>query len=98
MHQAACTVPADCMTAFIAASLQWEKLRKSDKLPHLNRWYTFLNSLSPLQEQLEAHALRKNVAAESKDAGKGGGKGGAKPGAGMLSQPHVDLIVYCNMI
>lgn len=60
-----------------AASLQWEKLRKSDKLPHLTRWYNFLSQLSLLSELVESFAPKKAVTADgSKDAAarKGGGK------------------------
>lgn len=75
-----------------AASLQWEKLRKTDKLVHLTRWFDFLSQLSPLRELLESHAPRKAVAADStKDAAAG--KGAAKAAGGTLSSLVLQFVV-----
>ena len=63
-----------------AASLQWEKIRKSGKLPHLTRWYNFLCQTSPLKDVLEANAPKKSAAAErvkEAAANKGSSKGAA---------------------
>ena len=66
----------------LAASLQWEKIRKSGKLPHLTRWYEFLSQTSPLKELLEAHGPKKSAAAERvKEATAN--KGSSKTAAGM---------------
>ncbi|KAL0031306.1 hypothetical protein WJX79_002120 [Trebouxia sp. C0005] len=68
----------------LQASLQWEKIRKSGKLPHLTRWYNFLSQTSPLKELLEANAPKKSAAAERvKEAAahKGSSKGAAETGS-----------------
>ncbi len=71
-----CNIFCVCPTA----SLQWEKIRKSGKLPHLTRWYDFLSQTSPLKELLEANAPKKLAAAErvkEAAANKGSSKGAA---------------------
>jgi len=61
-----------------AANMQWEKLKKSGKYPHLARWAAFLDAQPELAEVAEAHGPYKpRAAAEyAKDlaaAGRGGG-------------------------
>ena len=74
----------------VAASLQWEKIRKSGKLPHLSRWYEFLAQTSPLKEVAEAHAPKKSAAAERVAAAKDTfSKGSAKAAAGTCLIVHV---------
>lgn len=92
--QASCTSKqtASCGTStqshlLLTASLQWEKIRKSGKLPHLTRWYEFLSQTSPLKELLEAHAPKKSAAAERvKEATAN--KGSSKTVAGMTLECH----------
>ncbi|KAL3146233.1 hypothetical protein ABBQ32_002935 [Trebouxia sp. C0010 RCD-2024] len=62
----------------LQASLQWEKIRKSGKLPHLTRWYDFLSQTSPLKGLLERHAPKKSAAAERVKEAAAAGKGSAK--------------------
>ena len=69
---------------FPAASLQWEKIRKSGKLPHLTRWFDFLSQTSPLKGLLEKHAPKKSAAAERVKEAAAAAKGSTKGATGSL--------------
>ncbi len=62
--------------------MQWDKLHKSAKYPHLSRWYEYVSSNPTLQavdDEYLAARRRKPIADFQKDlaaAGRGGGGGG----------------------
>lgn len=59
--------------------MQWDKLGKTGKLPHLWRWFTFVSAnpvLRSVEEEFLASSRRKAAADSQKEVAAGGRGGG----------------------
>eukprot|EP00898_Chlorokybus_atmophyticus_P001795 jgi/Chlat1/2616/Chrsp178S02500 len=60
----------------LAEAVQWEALRKSNKVPHLSRWYAYVDGHPVLMEVAEVYVPRRKKLAEMAAVSTSGSSGG----------------------